>query len=136
MDLGRVEVIAEVWVNDQPLGNYWTRPYLVDVSRVIRGGVNTLEVHVTNQWVNRLIGDAQQPDLYEYTTVDRPSPFQPLIEGAIKELPQWYLEGAPKPDDGRVTFSTWKHHRQESPLLDAGLIGPVVIREAQEYSLE
>ncbi|MCB0603080.1 MAG: hypothetical protein KDC28_17705 [Saprospiraceae bacterium] len=132
LDLGQVEVVAEVWLNGACLGNYWTRPYLVEITQSARVGENQLEVRVTNQWVNRLIGDAQMPDLYEYTTMDQPSPFRPLAEGAIRALPQWYLDGAPKPVDGQVTFTTWKHHHRDSPLLDAGLIGPVMIREALE----
>jgi hypothetical protein len=130
IDLGQVEVIAEVFLNGKNLGIYWTRPYLIDITEAAKMGENQLEVKVTNQWVNRLIGDAQLPDLYKYSTKGEGTTFAPLEVGAIEELPDWYKKGEPKPDDGRVTFTTWKHHKKDSPLLESGLIGPVVLREA------
>jgi hypothetical protein len=42
----------------------------VDVTGALKAGANTVQVKVTNLWVNRLIGD-QQPDVskkYTYTT--------------------------------------------------------------------
>ena len=38
LDLGRVEVIAEVRVNGKPLGTYWKPPFRCDVTDVLRGG--------------------------------------------------------------------------------------------------
>lgn len=129
IDLGQVEVIAEVFVNGKNLGIYWTRPYLIDITEAVKTGINQLEIRVTNQWVNRLIGDAQLPDIDKYSTAGEGTLFAPLSVGAIEELPEWYKRGAPKPDNGRVTFTTWKHHSKESPLLESGLVGPVVLRE-------
>ena len=129
IDLGQVEVIAEVFINGKNLGIYWTRPYLIDITEAVKTGTNQLEIRVTNQWVNRLIGDAQLPDIDKYTTAGEGTLFAPLSVGAIEELPEWYQKGAPKPDNGRVTFTTWKHHSKESPLLESGLIGPVILRE-------
>jgi len=34
-----------------------------------------------------------------------------------------------------VTFSTWKHYAKESPLLESGLLGPVVLRGALKVPL-
>ncbi len=133
IDLGEVEVIAEVILNGKNLGIFWTRPYLVEVTNALKEGKNILEMRVTNQWVNRLIGDAQLPDLYKYATKGEGTPFAPLSVGAIEELPDWYLKGEPKPDDGRVTFTTWKHHTKDSPLLESGLIGPVVLKQVMSY---
>jgi hypothetical protein len=135
LDLGRVEVVAEVILNGRNLGIYWLRPYLVDITEAAKAGSNTLEIHVTNQWVNRLIGDEQLPETDSYASGDESSPFAPLAIGAIRELPAWYRKGEPKPDNGRVAFTTWKHHHKDSPLLDAGLIGPVVIKEAMAVAL-
>jgi hypothetical protein len=128
MDLGEVEVIAEVLVNGQNLGIYWTRPYLIDITEAIKVGINAFEIRVTNQWVNRLIGDEQLPEVDKYVTKGEGSPFAPLVVGAIEELPEWYKKGEPKPNNGRVTFTTWKHHKKDAPLLESGLIGPVVLR--------
>jgi hypothetical protein len=44
-------------------------PFRVDATAALKPGVNTLEIKVTNLWVNRLIGD-QQPNItkkYTYT---------------------------------------------------------------------
>jgi hypothetical protein len=71
LDLGDVKNIAEVAVNGKPLGILWKAPFRVDVTSAIQPGVNTLEIKVTNLWVNRLIGD-QQPDAarkYTYTAM-------------------------------------------------------------------
>jgi hypothetical protein len=51
-------------------------------------------------------------------------------DGAIKVIPEWFLQGKPKPPGGRITFATWKHYSKESPLLVSGLVGPVRLRTA------
>jgi hypothetical protein len=119
LDLGWVHVMAQVRVNGKDLGLLWKPPYRVDITNAVRHGDNKLEVLVTNQWVNRLIGDEQLPPENEYGP-----------DGAIKAIPEWYLQGKPKPPGGRSTFATWKHYKQDSPLLVAGLVGPVRLRTA------
>jgi hypothetical protein len=59
-DLGAVANIAEVAVNGKPVDAVWRRPFRVNLTGALRAGANTLEIKVTNVWVNRLIGD-QQP---------------------------------------------------------------------------
>jgi hypothetical protein len=59
LDLGEVKDLAEVIVNDKPLGVVWKKPYRVDVSSALRAGKNHIKIKVVNTWVNRLIGDAQ-----------------------------------------------------------------------------
>lgn len=59
LNLGEVRDMATVSLNQMQLGTLWKPPYQVDVSKALRAGENTLEVHVTTPWVNRLIGDAQ-----------------------------------------------------------------------------
>jgi hypothetical protein len=66
LDLGRVEVIAEVKVNGKALGNVWKPPYRLDITDAVRAGDNDLEIQLANLWPNRLIGDEQQPPEYEY----------------------------------------------------------------------
>jgi hypothetical protein len=60
IDLGDVQNLAEVNVNDKSLGIVWKTPFRVNVTEDLKQGENVLEVKVTNLWVNRLIGD-QQP---------------------------------------------------------------------------
>ena len=70
LDLGDVKNLAEVVVNGASLGIVWKHPFRVDVTDELKPGSNTLEIRVTNLWVNRLIGD-QQPGVarkYTYTT--------------------------------------------------------------------
>jgi len=70
LDLGNVKNLAEVIINGQSLGISWKTPFRVNVTRVLKEGANTLEVKVTNLWVNRLIGDQQPGNLKKisYTT--------------------------------------------------------------------
>lgn len=70
LDLGEVENLAEVLVNGKSMGIVWKVPFKVDITDALKQGENSLEIKVTNLWVNRLIGD-QQPDVKEkltYTT--------------------------------------------------------------------
>lgn len=59
IDLGEVKDIAEVFVNGKSLGIVWKKPFRVDATAVLKPGKNTLEIKVTNLWVNRIIGDMQ-----------------------------------------------------------------------------
>ena len=59
LDLGDVRDLAEVLVNGQSAGVLWQPPYEADITGLVHKGINTLEIRVTNLWVNRLIGDAQ-----------------------------------------------------------------------------
>ena len=56
LDLGRVGVMAEVFVNGHSCGVAWTPPYRVNVSNALQQGVNALRVEVTNVWANYLNG--------------------------------------------------------------------------------
>ena len=106
------------------MGILWKPPYRVDVTDVLRTGENSVEIEVTNLWVNRLIGDEQLPPENDYYKPDERYPL------AIKQLPDWYLKGKAKPGGGRVTFTTWKHFDKDSPLVESGLIGPLLLRTA------
>jgi len=57
LDLGTVRDIAEVSVNGKALGILWKAPYRVDVTDALKSGDNVIEIKVTNEWTNRLIGD-------------------------------------------------------------------------------
>jgi hypothetical protein len=67
IDLGEVKNLAEVSVNGKPLGIVWKTPYRVDVTDVMKAGANTVEIKVTNPWVNRIIGDRQPNVTKTYT---------------------------------------------------------------------
>ena len=67
LDLGNVGVMAEVSVNNQPLGAFWKVPYRVEMKNALQIGTNNLEIKVTNLWINRLIGDSM-PGITEKIT--------------------------------------------------------------------
>ena len=128
LDLGRVAVIAEVFVDNKPAGVCWAPPYGVDVTGLLHKGTNKLEIRVTNLWVNRLIGDEYLPEENSYNYQDIDNKFAALNNGGIKELPDWYKQGRDKPSGGRIAFATWRHYDKESPLTESGLIGPVTLQ--------
>jgi hypothetical protein len=134
LDLGWVEVIAQVSVNGKAVGTAWKAPYRVDISSVAVAGNNTLEIKVTNLWLNRLVGDEHLPAENKYGQGNG-MPLGPF--GAeIDKLPDWYVEGKPKPEGGRITFTTWRHFEKDDPLVESGLLGPVSLHSAVEKSLE
>jgi hypothetical protein len=53
-----VKDLAEVMVNGKKIGTLWKPPYRIDVTDAIQPGTNQLEINVTNQWTNRILGDA------------------------------------------------------------------------------
>jgi hypothetical protein len=61
LDLGDLESLANVTLNGHDLGCLWSPPYRADVTGILKPGENTLQVKVTNTWVNRLIGDDGLP---------------------------------------------------------------------------
>jgi beta-galactosidase/beta-glucuronidase len=85
LDLGDVKNLAEVSVNRQSLGIVWNTPFRIDVTSALKPGENTLEIKVTNLWVNRLIGD-QQPDAakkYTYTAQQFYRADSPLLPSGL-----------------------------------------------------
>ncbi|MDR3652808.1 MAG: glycosyl hydrolase [Paludibacter sp.] len=116
LDLGRVENIAEVTVNNQKVGLIWKAPYRIDITSFIKEGLNNLKVEVTNTLVNRLIGDEFYPQENIYDKY-----------GRIVKIPDWYTKQEPRPQGERVIYSPWKFYSKTDPLLESGLLGPVRI---------
>lgn len=131
LDLGRVEVVAEVWINGAKAGAVWKEPYRLDVTDAVRAGANRLEVRVATLWPNRLIGDEFLPAENRYGLRDE----QGNDPHGIVELPAWYREGKPKPPGGRVTFSAWNFYDKDEPLVASGLLGPVRLLNLQRLVL-
>ena len=123
LELGDVQVIAQVRLNGKALGMLWKPPFSVDISDVLRRGRNELEITVTNLLVNRMIGDEQLPE-----DSDR-NP-----NGTLKSWPEWLNEGKPSPT-GRFTFTSWRMWRKDDPLLPSGLLGPVTLRVGYETTV-
>jgi hypothetical protein len=124
LDLGSVKEIAEVRLNGQDLGILWKAPFRVDVTKAAKAGENELEVRVTNLWANRLIGDEQYPDDCQWDGTH------------LKQWPEWMLKGQPRPVKERLTFTTWKHWKKDSPLQPSGLLGPVKLLTLQKVPVK
>ena len=62
IDLGVVKDMARVKLNAQDVGVVWCAPWRIEVSEFLKEGINTLEIEVANRWINRLLGDRQEPD--------------------------------------------------------------------------
>ena len=84
LDLGEVRNMAEVFVNGQNMGFFWKSPYIVPVTS-LQKGKNKLEIKVTNQWVNRLIGDVQPDakDKITYTAMQFYAADAPLLPSGL-----------------------------------------------------
>ncbi|MBC7572420.1 MAG: glycosyl hydrolase [Spirosoma sp.] len=112
LDLGRVNQLAKVSLNGREVGVVWTAPWRVDITDLLREKDNKLTIEVANLWVNRLIGDEQLPD-----------------DGVKKnQWPDWLLTGQNRPTK-RFTFTTNRLYKNGSPLIPAGLMGPVTLVE-------
>lgn len=120
LNLGEVNVIADVKVNGQPAGIAWRPPYTLDVTKLIRPGRNELSVAVANLWVNRLIGDEFLPADLEYAT--KGSKF---TIGKIDKFPTWWNDAGYLAKRERIALPSWRHYTKDDALVPSGLVGPV-----------
>lgn len=122
LELGTVQHIARVKLNDRDLGVVWCAPWRVELpADLLKPSGNALAIEVTNVWANRLIGDEQEPPDCEWI----PSSYKPEMGGSLKEFPDWFLQNKPRPSKGRYCFVTWNYFNKDSPLVASGLLGPV-----------
>jgi hypothetical protein len=147
LNLGEVKQIASVRVNGKDLGVLWKPPFEMDVTGALNAGANALEVRVTNFWVNRLIGDEQQPDDAQWGRGGRggrggAGTFPTTASAAtgargpgggvpLASIPDWLTQGQVRPSRGRYTFTSYKFYGKDSPLLESGLLGPVKLEPRQ-----
>jgi hypothetical protein len=61
LHLDDVRDIAQIRINGKTAGLTWAPPYDVDVTDTLHSGSNKLEIAVTNEWTNRIIGDRSLP---------------------------------------------------------------------------
>lgn len=123
LDLGKVHVIAQVTLNGKDLGVYWMPPFHIDISDALLDGENKMEVHITNQWTNRLIGDER------FTATDG-------YKNTNERMPDWYVNNEHLPAGERSTFCTYPFYKKHSKLISAGLVGPVTIYEQRQITLK
>jgi hypothetical protein len=116
LDLGFVGDIATVRFNGCDAGILWKPPYLADVTAFLKPGDNLLEVEVTNQWVNRLVGDLKLPKAERKT-------YTSVLDGP-----------APARKDPRSPYRLADPDANQY-LRASGLVGPVEIRFSQTHRL-
>lgn len=123
LDLGNVQVIAEVILNGKELGVLWKAPFIICIDEAVKPGINTIEIEVTNLWPNRLIGDEHLPLDYERKGNN------------IKQWPEWLSNPEERPTQ-RSTLPAYTHWRKDDELLPSGLRGPVKIVVSKVVELE
>ncbi|WP_147676476.1 glycosyl hydrolase [Algibacter pacificus] len=123
LDLGEVGIAAKVTVNGTDLGVVWKAPFKIDITSVLKKGINTIKVEVSNQWTNRLIGDEQYPN---ETGFDRKA----------EVMPDWFLNNEPAPLEKRSTFTITNFYGRDKTLLPAGLIGPITIKTTKKTTIK
>jgi hypothetical protein len=99
LDLGRVEEVAEVFLNGKPIRITWYPPHSVDITDAVKEGENRLIIEVANVLNNQLVMDAQRPAEYR------------RLKSNINKLP-----------------NAWMHPMAEAELRESGLMGPVEVR--------
>jgi hypothetical protein len=119
LDLGAVADLAVVAVNGTPCDTLWYPPFTADITDALHTGENQLQISVTNTWVNRLIGDEQYPEDFDWEVRAQNG------QRAMKALPDWALNDAPRPVPQRKTFTPWYFYDKNADLLPAGLLGDV-----------
>lgn len=80
IEFGDIAEIADVRVNGELVDTLWFEPFRADIGDAVVAGTNTLEIDVANLWVNRLIGDAQDPNdqnIANPTTIGSFPPYGP-----------------------------------------------------------
>lgn len=137
LDLGEVKNLAAVHVNGQTCGTLWRPPFTVDITEALHGGDNSLEIDVTNLWVNRMVGDEHEPDDVEWSEPFHfgAAPNTPAIGRFMKEVPEWLRQGLPRPTKRKAVIS-FKFFEKDTPLLRSGMMGPVALKITEAESAQ
>ena len=113
LDLGKVGNVAEVELNDTPVGIIWMRGQTLDITKATKVGENQLTVFVTNTLINRVSG------------MQKASPVP-------ANLVSHY-------GNGMTDYSSGRQKTVEmgfQPLPPSGLMGPVKIKVLKKVSID
>jgi len=123
LDLGDIKIVAEVKLNGKDLGVLWMPPFKVDITDALKKGKNKLEIAITNQWSNKLIGDERFPTSYPAFKLEGNFPKNTMLD--------WYVNNEPLPAGQRTTFCTASFYKDGDELMPSGLLGPVQIESVK-----
>lgn len=123
LDLGVVDDLANICINGSEIAHLWKYPYRCDVTSFLKEGENTLQIEVTNLWVNRMIGDEEEPSDIEWS--DLLTFGNSKVGYQMLSIPDWLKNGTPRPSKGRYTVMNYKVTKKGDPLISSGLLGPV-----------
>jgi len=129
LDLGKVNIAAEIMLNGENIGVTWMKPHRIEITETLQTGKNELTIKLTNQWSNRLIGDERFPKQDDGYRLGRHGSNPDLF------MPEWYVKNEPLPDGPRTTFSTASFYKDGDNLYPSGLLGPVRIDGVLEVDL-
>lgn len=119
LNLGDVKIVAEAKLNGEDLGVLWMPPFTADITDALKKGKNQLQIKITNQWSNKLIGDERFPASYPAFKLEGNFPKNRMVD--------WYVNNEPLPPGQRTTFCTADFYDADDPLMPSGLLGPVRI---------
>jgi len=85
LNLGNLHEMAVVTLNGHVFPLRWESPYEVEVTGLIKEGINELQVAVFNLWPNRLIGDGKLPESERYTKTNIGKFYAPDSEQWLRE---------------------------------------------------
>jgi hypothetical protein len=106
LDLGKVKEVAEIYLSGQGVGIVWKEPFRVEITGAVKAEDNKLVVEVANTWNNRLVGDGRVPQEERFTNTN-------IVNGPTAWLKPW----------------------KDVPLLESGLMGPVMVYSLREVVL-
>ncbi|GMV92353.1 MAG: hypothetical protein AMXMBFR82_21310 [Candidatus Hydrogenedentota bacterium] len=109
-DAGDVGNIAEVAVNGRSAGVVWMRGQTLDVSDLVREGINRLEIRVTNTLINRVAGLTEPPPV--------PEELRDRLGAGTNDSP-----------------AAMARLMRFEPLPRSGLLGPVTIQPLKRVTL-
>jgi len=85
LDLGAVNDVAVIKLNDRQAPVLWSKPFRTDITQWIHAGENRLEIKITNLWPNRLIGDQylRKDKRFAYTNIGKFTAQSPLLPSGL-----------------------------------------------------
>lgn len=104
LDLGDIRDVAEIFINGKSAGILWKKPYQVNISQLVRPGINDLKIEIVNMWSNRLTGDMLLSPKDRFCKTNQP-----------------YMK-----------TEVWPGGDEPFKLQTAGLLGPVTIIETDK----